>query len=120
VSMQAGLLMYEANLKTQQMIWGGEVEELTGFTPQELMRVGLKGWREQIVPEDYQRVITQINQAIRRLCKYHLEYRVLHKSGEIKTMEDHGAVLPDDSGVAERLLGTMSDITQRVQDLPEG
>ncbi|HOH32149.1 MAG TPA: PAS domain-containing protein, partial [Candidatus Hydrogenedentes bacterium] len=113
---QSVITMYEGNLKTQAMIWGGEVEEITGFTSRELKQAGLKGWRERICPEDYHRVIIRINEAARKLGKYHLEYRIVHKSGEIRHIEDHGVILPDESGTAERLLGTMGDITHRVQE----
>jgi len=113
---QSVITMYEGNLKTQAMIWGGEVEEITGFTSRELKQAGLRGWRERICPEDYHRVIIRINEAVRKLGKYHLEYRIVHKSGEIRHIEDHGVILPDESGTAERLLGTMGDITLRVQE----
>lgn len=112
---QTGLLMYDVNLKTEQMICGGAVAEITGFTVPQLMRGGMKGWRERVVGEDYHRMIITINDAIRRLDKYEVEYRILHKSGEIRHIEDHGVVLPDESGNASRLLGTMKDITLRVQ-----
>lgn len=114
--MQAGISMYEGNLKTQEMVWAGEVEEMTGFTARELTQAGLKGWRDRISPEDYPRVITRINEAIRKIGKYHLEYRIVHKSGEIKHIEDHGVVMSDDSGAAKTLLGTMGDITLRIQE----
>ncbi len=113
---QGGVLMYECNLKTQHMIWGGEVEEVTGYTPRELKQRGMKGWREHIAPDDYHHVITTINEAIGKLGKYHLRYRIVHKSGDIRNVEDHGAILPDDAGGAQRLLGTIKDITVQVEE----
>lgn len=112
---QTGLLIYEGNLKTQKMIWGGAVIQVTGWTPQQLMRSGLKGWRERISSEDYPRVIATVNDAIRKMGRYQMEYRILHKSGDMRHIEDHGLVLPDESGSADRLVGTMKDITARVQ-----
>lgn len=112
---QTGLLMYDGNLKTQQMILGGAVTEITGYPAQQIMRLGMKGWRERIVSEDYHRVVATINHATRKLDKYEVEYRIVHKSGDIRYIEDHGVVLPDESGTAVRILGTMKDITLRVQ-----
>lgn len=112
---QTGLLMYDVNLKTQQMICGGAVSDITGYSTSQLMRGGMKGWRERVISEDYHQMIRTINDAIRHLDKYEVEYRILHKSGEIRHIEDHGVVLPDETGNAIRLLGTMKDITLRVQ-----
>jgi len=112
---QTGLLMYDVNIKTQQMICGGAVADITGFSASQLMRGGMKGWRERVISEDYHQMIRTINDAIRRLDKYEVEYRILNKAGEIRHIEDHGVVLPDETGNAIRLLGTMKDITLRVQ-----
>lgn len=112
---QTGLLMYDGTLKTQQMILGGAVTEVTGYTAQQIMRLGLKGWRERIVSDDYHRVMATINHAIKKLDKYEVEYRIVHKSGDIRYVEDHGVVLPDESGNAVRILGTVKDVSLRVQ-----
>lgn len=112
---QTGQLIYDCNLKTERIIWGGAVAQVTGFMPRQLLRAGLKGWQERIHPEDRSRVRARIEEASRVVGKYQIEYRIMHKSGEIRHIEDHGVVLPDQSGQAYRLLGTMKDITVRVQ-----
>jgi PAS domain S-box-containing protein len=78
---------------------GRAVAEITGYPAQQIMRLGMKGWRERIVSEDYHRVVATINHATRKLDKYEVEYRIVHKSGDIRYIEDHGVVLPDESAL---------------------
>ncbi len=112
---QTGQLIYDCNLNTDRVIWGGAVMQITGFSSSQLSRSGLKGWWDRIAPEDRTRVQARLDEASRAVGKYQIEYRIVHKSGESRHIEDHGVVLPDQSGKAYRLFGAMKDITARVQ-----
>jgi signal transduction histidine kinase/CheY-like chemotaxis protein len=114
IASYTGLIVYDGFLKTRQMIVEGATQEICGDSPQLVTRQGLKGWRERILPADYQRVIGTINNAIKHLNKYEVQYGIVHKSGAIHYIEDRGIVLPDESGKGDRILGTMKDVTLRV------
>jgi len=52
-------------------------------------------------------------QAEKSASTFHVEYRFRCQDGSYIWVDDHGVFLPDASGKAVRMLGTMSDITER-------
>lgn len=116
---QTGQMIYDCNLQSGHLIWGGAVAQTSGFTPQQLVQVGWEGWQERIAPSDRPRVQKQLAEALRMVGKYQLEYRITHKSGELRYVEDNGVALPDPSGKAYRLLGAVKDITARIRSEEE-
>ena len=112
---QTGQMIYDCDLKTGHVIWGGAVGQISGFTPRQMTQMGWEGWQERIVQEDRGRVKSLLADALHVMGKYQIEYRIAHKSGEIRHIEDNGVVLPDANGEAGRLLGAMKDITSRIQ-----
>jgi len=112
---QTGQMIYDCNLNTGNVIWGGAVAQISGFPARQLTLMGWDGWTERILQADRSRVQSQLKDAMQVLGKYQVEYRISHKSGEIRYIEDNGVVMPDANGKAYRLLGAMKDITARIQ-----
>jgi PAS domain S-box-containing protein len=110
---QTGQLVYDYDVVTGRLNWHGAVTQLTGFTPQELQKVDIKGWEEMIHPEEQSSVLELLQQARESVGRFHVEYRFRCKDGSYIWVDDHGIFLPDASGKAVRMLGTMSDITAR-------
>lgn len=116
---QTGQIIYDYNLVTGNVIWGGAVAQVSGFTVRQLSQSGWEGWTERIVQEDRPRVEKELAEALRTLEIYQLEYRIQHKSGEIRYIEDNGVIMPDANGKAYRILGTIKDMTVRIQSEEE-
>jgi len=116
---QTGQLIYDCNVRTGDITWGGAFTQVTGYTAAELAGFGWRRWRQRIHPDDRPLVLSRFREALRGVGKYQMEYRILHKSGETRHIEDAGVALPGEDGRALRMLGTMKDITARVQTQEE-
>lgn len=112
---QTGHVVYDCNVKTGEILWGGAVAQVTGYSPEEISRVVWRRWKRQIHPDDRPRVMARLREALDGVGKYQMEYRILHKSGEALFIEDAGVALPGEDGRAVRVLGTMRDVTARVR-----
>lgn len=116
---QTGMLIYDCNLNTGKIKWGGAFTQVTGYTLRELELMSYQRWLDHIHPDDLPVVRRQIEKAKQEIGKFRIEYRVRHKSGEYKYVEDQGVVLPDLSGEAYRILGSMKDITVQKKEEEE-
>ena len=67
------------------------------------------------MPEDTQKVESEINAALAGETDYFSEYRFLRPDGEVRTLEARGHVIRDADGRALRMIGTGMDITERKQ-----
>ncbi len=112
---QTGHVVYDCNVKTGEIRWGGAVAQVTGYSPEEITRLVWRRWQRRVHPDDRPRVMARLREALDSVGKYQMEYRILHKSGEARYIEDAGVALPGEDGRAVRVLGTMRDITERVR-----
>ena len=72
-------------------------------------------WVATIHPEDLEAVVLELGAAIDAGTVYQSEYRALLISGEVRWLASRGRVLQDAGGKPVRIVGTLSDITQRKQ-----
>jgi PAS domain S-box-containing protein len=112
---ETGQLIYDCNIMTGKIAWGGAVTQVMGYTPAEMRSIGWRRWQRQIHSEDRGRVLARLSEALETVGKYQLEYRVLHKSGEERHIEDTGVALPGENGRAVRVIGAMKDVTARIR-----
>jgi PAS domain S-box-containing protein len=110
---QTGKLVYEYDVATGHITWSGAIEALTGYRPAELAAVDIDRWAELIHPDDRAGALALLEQAQRDCASYSVEYRFARKDGSYFIVEDLGAFLPDERGVAALMIGTMGDITAR-------
>ena len=90
-----------------------QIEELTGYTPSELMSPNLI-WSKVIHPEDKKRFIKKEKESLRTRSDFRDEYRLITKNGETIWIEDQMSFMQKEgkSGVWH---GVMYDITKRKQ-----
>jgi PAS domain S-box-containing protein len=87
---------------------------ITGYTPQEIMGMTAENIVELIVPEDRQKVLDQIDAVVARQGgKFVMEYRMRHKSGEIRWLCDTAQFFVDEKGALSHSIGSVEDITER-------
>ena len=112
---ETGQIIYDCNTVTGKIAWGGAVMQVLGHTPAEMRAFGWRRWQRQIHADDRRRVLARLAEALETVGKYQMEYRVLHKSGEERHIEDTGVALPGEDGRAVRVIGAMKDVTARVR-----
>lgn len=108
-----GQLVYDYDLATGAIHWSGAIERVTGETPEELSGVDFDGWLERIHPEDRGQAMALLQEAEQKGSHYHVEYRFRTGDGDYIRAEDNGSFLIDDEGKAYRMIGTMSDVSER-------
>ncbi|WP_437735523.1 ATP-binding protein [Sorangium sp. So ce1335] len=73
-------------------------------------------WFERVHPEDRDRVMNALRRAIEgKETTFELWYRCVLADGSYADVQDRGIVLRDGSGKAYRMLGAVSDVTERRQ-----
>ncbi|HEY3656732.1 MAG TPA: PAS domain-containing protein [Steroidobacteraceae bacterium] len=72
-------------------------------------------WLATIHPEDLEEVIQNLNLAISTGVKFQAEYRSLLLDGSVLWLAGRGQVLKDAEGLVARIIGTVTDITERKQ-----
>ena len=71
-------------------------------------------WRESLHPEDRDRVLSTVTREFARDgCS--IEYRLRHRDGTYRWVEDNARVLRDAAGRPAEVVGVWTDITQRKQ-----
>ena len=108
-------VIWEWNPQTNQLTWAENAQFVFGYLPEEIGPDAL-WWDHHIHPEDRQRVISRLDACVHGSELVWMdEYRFLLKDGSYATISDQAYIDRDSSGQATRLIGAMSDITNRKQ-----
>ncbi|MDI3326472.1 PAS domain-containing protein [Pontibacterium granulatum] len=93
----------------------GGCEELTGYTPEELVAGEIVDFTELIHSEDRGGVYEQIRQALDERRPYRVEYRIRTRTGEEKWVWEQGCGVFDFDGDIVAQEGFLTDITEQKQ-----
>lgn len=107
--------IWDWDLVTNQVEWNEGVETLFGYWATD---VGSDPtwWYERIHPEDRERVVSGIHQAIASGEQiWTAEYRYLRADNSYALVIDRGLVAYDEQGKPVRMIGSIMDITSRKQ-----
>ncbi len=105
--------IWDWNPEEKILWWGEGMYKLFGYPPEEVTPDS-DFWANCIHPDDRQRVVISIREAMRGTQQeWHEEYRFLRKDGSAALVQDRGYVIRNAAGKAVRMVGGMSDITQR-------
>jgi PAS domain S-box-containing protein len=113
VTEQTGQLVYDYNVEKDVANLAGNIEELTGFMPDEFRGKSLKFWLSRVHPEDLDMYVEKHKRYKGSGDVYRTEYRFRKKNGEYVYFEDNGVFLKDKKGDVHRILGVIKDITER-------
>ena len=110
---QAGHLVYDYDLASGRIDWAGPIAQVTGYSPEDFTRGGIRAWEERIHPGDREQTLRTLRQARAESGKYQAEYWFRRADGRYMCMEDEGVFLTDPAGRPQRMLGAMKDISDR-------
>ncbi len=103
-------VVWETKLGTQTFSYiSPRAEDLLGFPKNEWVKEGF--WQSRIHEEDKERVLAYEKQKIDDASNYQLEYRLVHKNGNIVWVRDLVEVVMDSKGKPDLLRGITLDIT---------
>jgi PAS domain S-box-containing protein len=108
----SGNVLYDMDLRTQEVVWGGNTLQILGFKPDELGDAA--AWLARVHPEDLGQIEMQIRDVAPGEQQTHtLEYRLQRKDGVYIDVEDTGSVVRLPKGRAVRVIGFLKDVTER-------
>lgn len=102
--------IWDRDLIADSLWWSDSFYKEFGYEKTEKTNA-VSFWRDGIHPDDRERAITVINEAINRGTNWNLRYRFKKANGTFLPVEDKGVVLKDDNGIPYRLLGSLTDKT---------
>ena len=110
---KTGQMVYNCDMMTDKVDLLGSVEEVTGYTPEELKDAGVNSWMEYVHPEDRYKLWINNENHMKNGVNFHLEYRFRKKNGNYAYLEENGTDILDSSGSISRVTGVVKDITEQ-------
>lgn len=105
--------IWDWNLLTDELWWNDGFETLFGF-PRREVEPTIESWTSRIHPDDGPGIVADVHRAIDAgTASWSGEYRFLKKDGTYAYVLDRGHVIRDESGRAVRMIGGMTDLTER-------
>ncbi|MCJ7589492.1 MAG: PAS domain S-box protein, partial [Candidatus Aminicenantes bacterium] len=111
-SQSASDLVWDWDLASHRLDWFGDIDKALGYPRGEFPRT-IEAWDKVIHLDDRDRVMAALDRHLKTKSPYLEEYRVRRKDGSVSYWRDSGSTLPDDKGKPYRMVGAVSDITER-------
>jgi PAS domain S-box-containing protein len=105
---------WEYALRTGALKWSPGLEAIHGY-PSGTFPGTFEAFRNEIHPEDRERVLRAIADAGERGRDHHVEYRIIRADGAVRWVQGIGQVVVGEDARAERMIGVCMDITERKQ-----
>jgi PAS domain S-box-containing protein len=102
------------DIDTGQVQWSDELFRIFGHEPSSI-HVMHDTFLAALLPDDYDRVLAAINDALAGKISYDIEYRIVRPNSEVRSIYARGDVYRDATGHPFRMAGTVLDITERKQ-----
>ena len=105
------IFVCELNKTCTMLYLNDQAEVLTGYPKSYLLKKG-NDFSKHIHKEDRKRVYNEISASVEKRKNYVIQYRILHRNGSIRWVEEMGTgIFPD--GTLLHLQGFILDITER-------
>lgn len=108
---KTGTIVYDRDLINHIVHREGAIEEVLGYTREELNNFEKDQLENMIDEKDKEQYLKNIKDILKVPGSYSLNYKLRHKNGKFIFIEDNGIVLLDESGNPVRILGSMRDVT---------
>ena len=109
----AGIGHWYIDLVKEKIYWSDQIYVIHGVTPEEYTPE-LKSAIDFYHPDDRQRVITYVNQAIEQGEDFEFTLRLVQPSGQIRHVRSKAQCQKDDSGQVTQVFGVFLDVTEEI------
>lgn len=107
--------IWDWQIDTSEIIYNQGLAKTFGYHINSIKNVE-QWWKKNIYPDDFERVIKTLKAAfLKQKESVQLEYRFRCADGSYKYVKDRAFVLYNGKGNPERMIGSMSDITQEIE-----
>ncbi|MEA2765424.1 MAG: hypothetical protein QOK07_1828 [Gemmatimonadaceae bacterium] len=108
-------VIWDWNIVTNALVWNDSVETVFGHKQNQIYPE-IQWWRDHLHPEDRSRVIAGINTVLEDgRTNWSDQYRYQRVDGTYANVVDRGYVARDHTGAALRMIGAMTDVTERTR-----
>lgn len=104
--------IWDWDLLTDRVFYSPRFKELLGYGEEEF-GVWLSAMSDVLHPDDFDATWAAVERHLRERVPYNVEHRLRTKSGEYRWFLDRAQAVWNDDGVAVRMAGSVSDITDR-------
>lgn len=108
--------VYRAKTMNRQTILyiSDELYQITGYPPESFTEGGSLSLEDIIYPDDREKVKTTLESLLNQQEPYELQYRIVHKYGQIKHISERGVGIFDEYNNLLHLDGVIFDVTDQV------
>lgn len=112
--MLAHLGSWNWDITSGEVEWSDELYRIFGYEPRS-RAMTFDSFVSAVLPDDHDRVLASIDDALAGIAPYDLECRIVRPNGEVRTIDCCGEVVRGSNGQPLRMSGTALDITDRKQ-----
>lgn len=106
-------VVWDWDVESDRLWWSESLLDVFGYDPARI-EPGVEAWRKRIHPEDRERVLARQEAIIRGGSEtFTSEYRFLRGDGRVAIVMDRGFAIRGADGRALRMIGCVSDVTER-------
>jgi two-component system cell cycle sensor histidine kinase/response regulator CckA len=108
-------VIWDWDIATNALVWNDSVETVFGHKQHQIYPE-IQWFYDHLHPEDRERVIAGVHGAIESGgTKWSDQYRYQRANGTYANVVDRGYIARDDTGAALRMIGAMTDVTERTR-----
>ncbi|MBN2704767.1 MAG: PAS domain S-box protein [Pontiellaceae bacterium] len=101
------------DLKTNKVLWSKETYEVFGIEASQ--SITWDTFAAAIAPPDREMVLGAYNEAVRNRAAFDVEHRIIRTNGGVRHLRERCEFYCADDGTPLRAIGTVQDITERVE-----
>ena len=105
---------WELDLRTNALYWSDEIYRIFEVDP-EPFEASYDAFLERVHPEDREKVDAAYRDSVEGQSLYEITHRLLMEDGRVKYVHEHGRSHFDNAGNPIRSIGTVQDVTERVE-----
>ncbi|TFG96063.1 PAS domain S-box protein [Candidatus Thorarchaeota archaeon] len=102
------------NIEEDREIWSDEIFRIFGLAPQEFLAT-YDAFLGSVHPDDRELVKNSVDDAIHKKEPYSIDHRIIQPDGSIRYVHEEGEVTFTEEDKPVQMMGTVQDITERVQ-----
>jgi PAS domain S-box-containing protein len=115
VALEAGRMgTWQWTIGSGELRWSPGLEAIHGYAPGSFPGT-FEAFEKEVHPDDHDRVLTTIAEAVDQRRDHDIEYRIVRADGTVRWVEGRGQLFCDADGKPDQLVGVCSDVTERKQ-----
>ena len=108
-------VIWDWDIKTSALVWNDSVETVFGHKQNQIYPE-IQWWYDHLHPEDRERVTAGLRAVLEHGgSNWNDQYRYQKADGSYANVMDRGYIARDHTGVALRMIGAMTDVTERTR-----